>query len=90
MGGAVTFAFIAIIATGALANGSQNGIHGFAHGFSINPDNWDQFFGSKHELPPQTLDQPFAPGTSLSVLRPARRRHDQRCQLRRPDPHHRQ
>ena len=70
VGGGVIFLLLVLALTGALFSGVHDGNEFFIHGISVNPDNVQEFFGEKHELAPQIVDQPFAAGTSLSIDNP--------------------
>lgn len=68
-GGVVTLLMLACIPGLALnISRDQNG-WGFAHGFSVNGDNLDEFLGDRHESD-QTLDQAFPTGSTLTVNNP--------------------
>ena len=70
VGGGVIFLLIFLGITGAIW-GSFSGLHRdfFNHGFNLNPDNLDEFFGDKHESD-QTLDQAFPANSALNVNNP--------------------
>jgi DUF4097 and DUF4098 domain-containing protein YvlB len=70
VGGGVVFLLIFLGITGAIW-GSFSGLHRdfFNHGFNLNPDNLDEFFGDKHESD-ETLDQAFPANSALNVNNP--------------------
>jgi DUF4097 and DUF4098 domain-containing protein YvlB len=65
IGGGVFLLLLVLAVTGAIVRG-MNDQDLWAHGFSINPDNWAEFLGDKHERE-QSLDHGFPAGTSLSI-----------------------
>ena len=69
IGGGAIFLIILLALTGASLSGLRNGHDVLVNGLSINPDNLDEFFGDKHEMT-QTLEQEFAPGTTLTLDNP--------------------
>ncbi len=70
IGGGVVLLIVLLCTTGpVMAHIHGDGQNFFGHGFSINPDNFDEVFGDKHESD-QTVDHTFAPGSSLSIDNP--------------------
>jgi hypothetical protein len=63
-GGGVFFLLLVLAVTGAIVSGWER--HDIWRNLSINPDNFAEFIGDKHERE-QTIDQTFPVGTSLSV-----------------------
>ena len=69
VGGGVTFLLILLAAIGVTAHFSQGHEQLIANGFTLNPDNVDQFFGQRHESE-ESIDRPFLAGNTLSVDNP--------------------
>ena len=69
LGSGVVFLMLLVALTGAMASGFHDGHEFVMHGFNINGDNLEEFFGEKHESE-QVVDEAFAPGTTLSVENP--------------------
>jgi hypothetical protein len=67
-GGAIFLLLLVLAVTGAIVH-TANDQDLWVHGFNINPDNWAEFIGDKHERE-QTIDQTFPAGTSLSIENP--------------------
>jgi DUF4097 and DUF4098 domain-containing protein YvlB len=70
IGGGVIVLLIFMAITGAVWGGFGN-LHRdfFNHGFNLNSDNIDEFFGDKHESD-QTFDQAFPANSALNVTNP--------------------
>ncbi len=66
-GGGVFFLLLVLAVTGAIVSGYER--HDIWHNLSINPDNFAEFMGDKHERE-QTIDQSFPAGTSLNISNP--------------------
>jgi hypothetical protein len=70
IGGGVVLLLIILCTTGpVMAHIHGDGQNFFGHGLNINPDNFDELFGDKHESD-QTLDHAFAAGDTLSIDNP--------------------
>ncbi len=69
LGGGVFTVVVLLIITGIIASASRGNADFFAHGFSLNPDNIDEFLGEKHESD-QTIDQAFPANTTLTISNP--------------------
>jgi DUF4097 and DUF4098 domain-containing protein YvlB len=67
-GGVVTLLML-ICLPGIALNISRDHTNIFAHGFSVNPDNIDEFLGDRHESD-QSIDQVFPVGSTLNVSNP--------------------
>lgn len=68
VGGGVVFLLI-LLAIGGAAIHIVHTPELFAHSFGMNPDNWEQFLGQKHEGD-QTMDMDFRAGSSLVIDNP--------------------
>jgi DUF4097 and DUF4098 domain-containing protein YvlB len=70
IGGGVITLLILLAIAGIGFSGYDDFGHGFfSHGFSLNPDNIDEFLGDKHESD-QNVDQLFPAESSLTVTNP--------------------
>jgi len=69
IGGGAIFLLLLLALTGAVARGILGNHDLLTHGFSINPENFDEIFGDKHEMS-QSLDNAFPAGTSLAIDNP--------------------
>lgn len=69
IGGGVVSLLILLALTGIVLSDVRDGRDMLVRNFNLNPDNFQQFLGEKHELE-QQVDEPFAPGTTLSIDNP--------------------
>ncbi len=69
LGGGVISLLLLLIGAGVMFSAARNHDDFFEHGFSINPDNIDEFLGDKHESD-QTLTQACAPDADVSIENP--------------------
>jgi hypothetical protein len=71
IGGGAVFLLIVLAITGPLVRAARYGHDAWMNNnnFFFGPDNFDEVFGEKHDSE-QQIDQPFAPGTSLSIDNP--------------------
>jgi DUF4097 and DUF4098 domain-containing protein YvlB len=72
LGGGVVVLVIAFVVAGIIASNVHNFPSGYSKAFPgihFDQDSMDEFFGDKHESD-QTLDLPFAAGSSLEVANP--------------------
>ncbi len=69
LGGGAVFLLILLIFLGLTARSIHGSNDFLTNGLSINPDNLDEIFGQRYDRE-QQIDQPLAPGSSLSVSNP--------------------
>ena len=69
VGGGTVLLLLLLAVGGMLATGFRDGRDVWAHGFSINPDNVDEFFGEKHETS-QVVEEEFPAGSVLLLDNP--------------------
>ena len=69
VGGGVITLLVLLAVVGVIFKGVHDGRDSFARGFSINPDNIEEFLGNKHESD-ANLVEALPAGTSLSIDNP--------------------
>ncbi len=69
IGGGAVLLLILLAITGPIIRAIHASRDAFGNSFVFNPDNFDELFGDKRDSE-QQIDQPFAPGTSLTIDNP--------------------
>jgi hypothetical protein len=69
VGGGVITLIVLLAVAGLCSHTAQDGHNFFSHGLSINPDNFEEFLGEKHESD-ESRDEAFPAGAVLTVDNP--------------------